>query len=406
MVSEYRNANGLRMWALDSPRRVYSGGVAAWRRGGVAAWRRGGVAPWRRGSGGSIMLHDFVTANRAEIIARCRARVASRLAPRPTDVELEHGVPLFLDQLVNTLQLRLQLNPAIGDSATKHGNELLAGGFTIAQVVRDYGDICQTITDLAVEKAEPITAVEFRTLNLCLDDAIAGAVTEYGRLREHEGTERFGRLVHELRNLLNSGLLAFGVLKTGSVGIGGSTGAVLARSLAGLARLIDRELAEVRLGAGVNNRETVVVREFIEDVEVAAMMDANARGVAFSVVSVANDVTIHADRQILTSVVANLLQNAFKFTRSGGHVTLRVHATADRVLIDVEDECGGLPPGKADELFRPFEQRGSDRTGLGLGLGICDRGVRMNGGELHVLNRAGTGCVFTVALPRLPPPVA
>ena len=284
----------------------------------------------------------------------------------------------------------------------KHGNELLQGGFTIAQVVRDYGDICQTITDLAVEKAVPITTEEFRTLNLCLDDAIAGAVTEYGRLRAHEGTERLGRLAHELRNLLNSGLLAFGVLKTGSVGIGGSTGAVLARSLAGLARLIDRELAEVRLGVGVNHRETVVVREFIEDVEVAAMMDANARGVAFSVVSVAKDVTIHADRQILTSVVANLLQNAFKFTRSGGHVTLRVHATADRVLIDVEDECGGLPPGKADELFRPFEQRGSDRTGLGLGLGICDRGVRMNGGELHVLNRAGTGCVFTVELPRLP----
>lgn len=347
------------------------------------------------------MLHEFVTANRAEIITRCRARVAERPAPRATAVELEHGVPLFLDQLADTLRLALEPNPAIGKSAAKHGHELLHGGFTIAQVVRDYGDICQTITALAVEKAAPITVEEFRMLNLCLDDAIAGAVTEYGTLRAHEGTERLGHLAHELRNLLSSAVLAFDVLKAGSVGVGGSTGAVLARSLTGLRDLIDRELAEVRLGAGVHHRETVVVRDFIEDVEVAATMDANARGLHFSVTSVPKDVTVHADRQILTSVVANLLQNAFKFTRAGGHVSLRAHATAKRVLIDVEDQCGGLPPGRSEELFRPFEQRGIDRTGLGLGLAICHHGVRLNDGEIHVVNQPGTGCVFTVDLPRL-----
>lgn len=352
------------------------------------------------------MLHEFVTANRLEIIARCRARIASRPAPRPTDVEIEHGVPLFLDQLADRLRLALTANEVAGnsaplkESAAKHGNELLQSGFTIAQVVRDYGGVCQTITELAVEKAAPITAREFQTLNLCLDDGIAEAVTEYGRLREHEGTERMGHLAHELRNLLNSAFLAFDVLKSGSVGMGGSTGAVLARSLAGLRRLVDRELAEVRLSAGVHHRETVVVREFIEDVEVAAMLDANARGLDFSVVSVANDVTVHADRQILASVVANLLQNAFKFTPSGGHVALRVQATADRVLIKVEDQCGGLPPGKAEELFRPFDQRGADRTGLGLGLAMCHHGAQVNDGEIHVHNRPGTGCDFTLDLPR------
>ena len=346
------------------------------------------------------MLHDFVTANRAEIIARCRARVASRPAPRPTAVELEHGVPLFLDQLADTLRLALQPNPAMSESAAKHGNELLLGGFTIAQVVRDYGDICQTITELAVEKAAPITTEEFRALNLCLDDAIADAVTEYGRLRAHEGTERLGQLAHELRNLLTTAFLAFEMLKTGSVGAGGSTGAVLGRSLRGLRDLIDRELAVVRLGAGVHQREVVVVRDFIEDVEVAATMDADARGLHFSVTSVAKDVMVHADRQILTSVMSNILQNAFKFSRADGHVSLRAHATGDRVLIDVEDECGGLPPGRADELFRPFEQRGRDRTGLGLGLAISHQGARLSDGEIHVVNRAGSGCVFSLDLPR------
>jgi hypothetical protein len=346
------------------------------------------------------MLHEFVTANRAEIIKRCREKILTRASPRPTPEELQHGVPLFLDQLAETLRLTMSSNPAIGKSATKHGGELLHGGFTIAQVVRDYGDICQAITALAVEKAAPITVDEFRALNLCLDDAIAEAVTEYGRLRTTESTERLGSLAHELRNLLNSATLAFDVLKTGNVGIQGSTGNVLARSLEGLQHVIDRELAEVRLGAQVHHREEVVVKDFLEDVEVAATLQANLRSIAFSVVSVPKEVVVQVDRHILSAVMANLLQNAFKFTRAGGSVSMRANATADRVSIEVEDECGGLPPGKVEELFRPFEQRGSDKTGLGLGLAICERGVRVNDGTIHATDHPGVGCVFTVDFPR------
>lgn len=270
--------------------------------------------------------------------------------------------------------------------------------------MRDYGGICQTITELAVERGVPITTNEFRMLNLCLDDAIAEAVTEYGKLRAAEGTERLGQLAHELRNMLSSASLAFEVIKAGSVGLGGSTSAVLERSLAGLRELIDRELAEVRLAAGIYRRETVVIRDFLEEIEVAATMDANARGLQFSVNSVSRDVAVCADRHVIASVVANLLQNGFKFTPSGRHVVLRATATAERVLIAVEDECGGLPAGKAEELFAPFEQRGHDKTGVGLGLGICERGARANDGAIHVLNRPGIGCVFTLDLPRLPSP--
>jgi len=349
------------------------------------------------------MLHDFVRANRAEIIARCRAKISTRSVPRPTDVELEHGVPLFLDQLADSLHLALGTSPAIATTAAEHAAELLHDGFTIAQVVHNYGGICQTITEMAGESELSITTFEFRTLNACLDEAIAGAVTEYSRVREYEGTERLGHLANELRNLLNSAVLSYEVLKSGDVGIGGSTGAVLGRSLAGLQNLVDRELAVVRLGVGIHHRETVVVREFLEDVEAAATLEANARGLELSVVSIADDVTVHVDRQILASVVANLLQNAFKFTRASGRVSLRALATSDRVLIDVEDQCGGLPPGKLTEMFGPFRQLGGDRTGLGLGLSVCDRGARVNGGEIRVHNHPGSGCIFTVDLPRQPP---
>jgi len=86
---------------------------------------------------------------------------------------------------------------------------------------------------------------------------------------------------------------------------------------------------------------------------------------------------------------------------------VRVGASAERVLIEVQDECGGLPavPGgtEVDRLFRPFEQRSSDRTGLGLGLAFSRWGVEANHGRIYVRNLPGQGCVFTVDLPRFTP---
>lgn len=347
------------------------------------------------------MLHEFVTEHRAEIIARCRAKVATRPAPRPTDAEIRHGIPLFLDQLAETLRDAPSENLAIASSATKHAQELRSAGFSIAQVVHDYGNVCQTITQLAVETGAAITAAEFRTLNRSLDDAIAGAVTEYSRLRECEDTERIGRLSHELRDLVHRAMLAFDVIKSGNVGVGGATADVLGRSLAGLGTLIDRELADVRLSAGLQEPTRFLVRDLLEEVEVAATMEA--RSVAKELgrsASMDPDVALHADRQTIVSVLGNLLHNALKFTRPGGSVSLHTHASESRVLFEVHDECGGLPPGKAEELFQPFEQRGRDRRGLGLGLAICHRGALAHGGTLTVVDRPGHGCVFTLELPR------
>jgi hypothetical protein len=195
------------------------------------------------------MLDSFVTANRQELIRRCRIKVQARSLPTPTPAELEHGIPQFLDQLVEALQHRLASPGDIDRSAAHHGRALQLEGFTVSQVVHDYGDVCQSITDLAVETGAPISVEEFRTLNRCLDDAIASAVTEFGRGHASgaggEGIpdqERFGFLVHEIRNFVNTAMMAFEVLKTGDVGVRGSTGGVLRRSLVGLRDLIDRSV--------------------------------------------------------------------------------------------------------------------------------------------------------------------
>jgi signal transduction histidine kinase len=103
---------------------------------------------------------------------------------------------------------------------------------------------------------------------------------------------------------------------------------------------------------------------------------------------------------MLFSAVGNLLQNAFKFTQRHTEVSLNSYAAADRIRIDVEDHCGGLPQGAAQEMFLPFKQCGEDRSGLGLGLAICRRSVEANNGLLSVRDVAGSGCVFTIELPR------
>jgi signal transduction histidine kinase len=195
-------------------------------------------------------------------------------------------------------------------------------------------------------------------------------------------------------------MLAFEVVKSGNVGVTGSTGTVLHRSLVGAHDLIARSLAEVRLTQGIQNLVRFPMSGFIEELTSAATMAADARGLKFKVMPVEAGVSIEADRQILAAVVMNVLQNAFKFTRPRTTVTLRVGASAERVLIEVQDECGGLPSGDVNDIFRPFEQRSSDRTGIGLGLAFSRWGVEANHGRLYARNLPDVGCVFTVDLPR------
>lgn len=354
------------------------------------------------------MLHAFVTENRDLLLARCRAKVAHRRVPVPAEAELEFSVPLFLDQLAAALRSPAEANAEMRASARRNGADLRRLGVTVAQVVHCYGDVCQSATELAMERAAPIAADEFRTLNSCIDDAIAAAVTEFESSRDRavaadeleRQTMRYGFLTHGLRDKLNSATLAFGMLRKGTVGLGGSTGALLDRNLRALQALIDRAMVEVRASAGLPVPEQIRVGEFMEEMEVAALLEAQSRGLRLTVQTGEPGLVVEADRLTLTSVVTNLIQNALKYSRPGGHVEVLVHATTERVLIEVRDECGGLPTGRAADLFRPLEQRSADRTGLGLGLALVFEGVQANGGTIHVSDLPGTGCVFTVDFPK------
>jgi signal transduction histidine kinase len=363
------------------------------------------------------MLHDFILANRELIVDRARLRVRDRMPLGAIEKQWEHGVPLFLTQLVRALTRATAANTlhlvsaetaldSINDSAALHGQELLRNGFSVAQVVHGYGDVCQIVTELAMATSAAISADDFHLFNRCLDDAIAGAVTAYGRQRESdlafEALERRGTLALELRSLLHSATLSLDVLKRGTVALTGSTSAVLARSLSRLSALVERSLAEVLLETGTPKLDRILVSEFIEEVRVGAALQAEALGLSLLVGPVESELEIDADRQLLAAAMSSLLQNAFKFTRVNGKVSILTHAVADRVLLDVWDECGGLAPGAVEELFHPANRGRTDRSGLRSGLSIALSAVRASAGEITARNIAGTGCVFTVDLPRRP----
>jgi signal transduction histidine kinase len=214
-----------------------------------------------------------------------------------------------------------------------------------------------------------------------------------------ENVERSGHVAHEMRNAVNTALLAFHVLRDGSVPVTGSVGTVLGRSLMDLRDLVDSAVSTARLEAGVERRERLAVATFLDEVAVVARLHAKYRGIHLSVVPAPPTLEIVADPQLLASALSNLLNNAFKYSRPGGHVALRAHAGGGRVVLEVEDQCGGIPDTKRD-LFRAFGERtGSDRTGLGLGLFIARKAVHAHGGRIHVRNMPGTGCVFIIDLP-------
>ncbi len=183
-----------------------------------------------------MSLEDFISANRGILIDRCSGKVAHRSPAAPLHTGGDDGIAQLLDQVVDELRHGRADTDDITRSAMQQGHRLLVEGFTIGQVVHGYGDVCQSITDLAVEQAAPISADEFRTLNRCLDDAIAGAVTEHARGNTGTNPSR----PDELKGLVNVALVAFDALQRGNVTVGGSTGRVLHDSLTALRTLAHR----------------------------------------------------------------------------------------------------------------------------------------------------------------------
>ncbi|MBC7741080.1 MAG: HAMP domain-containing histidine kinase [Bdellovibrionaceae bacterium] len=352
------------------------------------------------------MLSKFLETHRAEVLTLAEEKTLKLAGSLPSSVELRKGLPVFYNHLIN------YLSSASSDSnetkiivgAAEHGKELLRLNYTLSHVVHGYGALCQAVTEFAQMKEENITSHEFNELNMCLDVAIAAAVSEFQfrsvQASEKREVQHLGFLVHELRNALSSATIAHEMMKQGLVGTGGSTSRVLGQNLSIMRDLIDRSLSEVRMRADPEvHIEKFSLNFLVDQIILTAQSEAKNKNQLLSN-EIKLPIELESDRQLVLSTIANLVQNAIKYTKNGGRILVRAGIASDNVIIEIEDECGGIQPDVLKNLFKPFNSGGFDQTGLGLGLTIVQRAVQILQGEISINNLPSRGCAFRIELPK------
>jgi signal transduction histidine kinase len=353
-----------------------------------------------------FMLADFLEKFRSEILNLVEQKTLKLAGTLSSSEDLRRGLPVFFEHLIGFLR-----NPhgpsddGILEGAAEHGKELLRLHYTLSHVVHAYGAMCQAITELAQRKKIQISSREFNELNLCLDIAIASAVSEFQhrsvQASEEREVQHLGFLAHELRNALSSATVAHDMIRKGLVGTGGSTAAVLAENLSHMRNLIDRSLSEVRMRADPEIQvEKFPLNTLVDQILLTAQNQADSKKQAL-INEVKAEIEIESDRQLLLSALANLIQNALKYTKIAGRIAVRAGLNSQSVIIEVEDECGGIAPDVLDQLFKPFVSSGFDQSGLGLGLTIVQRAVFLLQGTIKIRNNPGIGCAFQLEIPRI-----
>jgi signal transduction histidine kinase len=350
-------------------------------------------------------VRDFLKQNRDALLARWEEKVRASLATVSslTTEQLRDSLGLLLDEILESLEPGRGRLPD-GESspiARGHGAQRQVLNTAITDLVREYYLFLEGASELASEQGASLGHADLLEFTKALFSATADAVVEFARRQEEQQRqadfEYFAFVAHELRNPLSSTKLAWDVLVR-KTEIDPRRVEVINRGLGRLTELIDDSITRARIQSGVGaRREPVAVDALVSEAQEDSLIDAETKNVR--VAADATGLVVPADHRLLRSALTNLLRNAIKFTREGGEVTIRGRLAEGRVLIEVEDECGGLPPDRAEWLFAAFEQAGRDRSGFGLGLAISKQAIEAHAGTLSVKDVPGKGCVFTVDLP-------
>jgi signal transduction histidine kinase len=356
------------------------------------------------------VLHEFLTANRPNLIASCRAKALARSLSPDRAIPERHGVPIFLAQIIRTLEVE-QTTPqfsqaisgsSLGESATseigitagQHGRELADRDYTVEHVVRGYGDLCQAITDLACRQGARIEAAEFRTLNRCLDNATADAVNEFSFQRraasESQTAQEIGAQVEaissELRSNIHAASLAIAALQTHSFGFHTSPARALEERLTAMKVLVDRSLGELRLSVrGPAAFRLLSLADFMASIELYAKAESALRPCTLTFAPVERELAILIDSEKMFAALQELLQKAVEYARQGGELRVIAYGTGHRIRIDLHDLCGGAAAVCAGHRD---------------GLNACSQSIATGGGILDVRAVEGVGCVVSIELPR------
>jgi heavy metal sensor kinase len=166
-------------------------------------------------------------------------------------------------------------------------------------------------------------------------------------------------------------------------------------------------LARADEGRADLHKESVDIREIIEEAGETGELLAEHAGVAIEIHLPSEPVVVPVDRSRIRQLALNLIENAVKYTPRGGQVSVELGSHDGRVVFSVADTGIGIAPGDLPHVFDRFwradsaRTRTSERPGTGLGLAICKWIAEAHGGTIEVQSRPGRGTTFTVGLPRI-----
>lgn len=359
-----------------------------------------------------MTLHQALATHRDKVVQRWKDLVRGTLVSEDmSTIELVDHMPEFVDELVAALRADVglpskgpELQPDASSSAVEHGEQRLRLGFSLESVVREYGALRDAIMATATEQGAEINLRELNVLFNGIVTGIAHAVSEYARQRDVElvrqSNEHFAFIAHELRNPLSSATMAVHILKeSGQLSADDRSVHMLEKNLQRTAELIDQTLQFARVASGIQlRRGWTTLKELFDDAVLGTASEAEIRKVTLQVV-IENDARINADIRLVRSALGNLLRNGVKYTAAGSLLVLRGNIVDGRAVIEVEDCCGGLPPGKVEKAFAPFVRLDAGQGGFGLGLAIAKQAADAHGGSIRVQNLPGKGCIFVLELP-------
>jgi two-component system, OmpR family, phosphate regulon sensor histidine kinase PhoR len=243
-------------------------------------------------------------------------------------------------------------------------------------------------------------------------------VTRIERL-EQVRQEFLSNVSHELRTPLTAMLAFIETLEAGAIDDKEASQrflSIIRRNATRMQDLIDDtlELSAIESGNVQVRAELIELAPIVNDVIASLGTKASAQGIVVSS-AVAPDAVVYADARRLEQMLTNLVENAIKFNRENGTVTISHKSDAEaeanqrsrvvgrRSKIMVQDSGEGIPAQHLERLFERFYRadraRSREMGGIGLGLAIVKHLARAHGGEVTVTSELGKGSIFTIELP-------
>jgi signal transduction histidine kinase len=348
-----------------------------------------------------MLLHEFMV-DRAEILEICRKRLRNDVMDA---AELMHDVELFFDEILHALRYHdgraepPAAPPGRSEAAARLGERPQRAGLQPAKVPCIFSAISHAIGQTGERYGLAINADEYSIFNQCIDAGVATSIENFWyrekEQQERRVSERFGYLAHELRGALGNASLAFKLLRAGQLSSDNRTARILANNLVRMETLVARTLGSAQLDSDVPlDLQPVRVANVLRHLQASAIPE---RAISITT-EIDESLFVNADEMLLTSAVSNLLNNAVKFSGTGGHVVMRCRSDDAGVVVEVEDECGGLTV-EPDRLLQPFIKGTESSDNIGLGLAITQRAVEAMDGQVSVENYPGQGCTFSLMFP-------